>query len=252
MPAKITAPAEQVLEWAKWYRESMSMRDIAKAIGRSPNFVRDRFIEHGIQIDRKDRHISAKARGRPSPRKGAKLTQEQRAAVGRRMRGNKYSVGRIAKPETLQKMRSWVRKPEMLQKMHAAAKAKNVKYAPETKRQLERLRQALKRFVSRVLKATGRRKEIPSERYLGYSRRDLLEHLGPRQPGYEIDHKVPIVEFFRRGIHDPAIVNALPNLQWLPKRDNIEKSATVPHDADAIIASCFEDRARRLTLKGEP
>ena len=41
---------------------------------------------------------------------------------------------------------------------------------------------------------------------------------------WEIDHKVPVSKFIARGVTDPAIVNALSNLQPLWKHDNRAKN----------------------------
>jgi hypothetical protein len=42
---------------------------------------------------------------------------------------------------------------------------------------------------------------------------------------WEIDHIKPVVQFYREGIVDPKVVNALSNLQPLWKSDNRKKSS---------------------------
>lgn len=41
---------------------------------------------------------------------------------------------------------------------------------------------------------------------------------------FEIDHKIPMAHFFNNGIFDPAVINALDNLQVLTPQENKSKS----------------------------
>lgn len=95
-------------------------------------------------------------------------------------------------------------------------------------------------------------KVIPSQAYLGYSGVELSAHLGPRPDDSHLDHYVPVVEFIKRGIVAPSVINAQPNLGWLPAAVNRSKSARVPADADRIVALCIADAAKRLTAHFGP
>jgi hypothetical protein len=165
-----------------------------------------------------------------------RLTESELQALRLRAIGNTWCVGRKHSPKTLARI-------------SAATKGKNVKYMPEEKKQRESIRQASKRFLRRVLKASGRRKEIPSEQYLGYTNAALVAHLGPKpSDDSHIDHYVPIAEFLRRGIKSPEVINALPNLRWLGGDANRRKSASVPADADSVIAICLDPQMRHQAL----
>ena len=110
-------------------------------------------------------------------------------------------------------------------------------------------RSLLKRLVRRILLASGKKKLIPSEQYVGYTKRELLNHLGgTRNKDMHVDHVVPVTEFFRRGIFDPAIINALPNLRLVSALINRAKSDTVPMDAEDIIRACIAEAERRLAV----
>lgn len=70
---------------------------------------------------------------------------------------------------------------------------------------------------------------------LGYTPSDLVKHLeslwqeGMSWSNYgewHIDHIKPIAAFVREGVTDPAVVNALDNLQPLWAEDNFKKSAS--------------------------
>jgi hypothetical protein len=218
-----------IAEIVRLYRDTFgSTRTIATAFGCSQNTINRALREAGV-VPNVSEKLSQQRRGQPSNCKGVpkSLTEEQRAAARERATGNQWCVGRKLSPESLARMR-------------ASAKGINVRFTPEERKLREAVRQASKRFLHRVLRATGRRKLIPSEAHLGYSKDALVAHLGPKPcEDAHIDHYVPIVEFLRRGIVSPAVINALPNLRWLGADLNRRKSASVPGDADSVIARCI-------------
>jgi len=117
--------------------------------------------------------------------------------------------------------------------------------SPEEKLARERCRQAMKRFLHRALKANGQKKHSKTEDHLGYNVTEFQAHLGPRPDGAHIDHLVPVAEFFRRGIYDPKVISALPNLRWLDADSNRRKSASVPENAEEIITKIFAHLEKR-------
>ncbi len=89
-------------------------------------------------------------------------------------------------------------------------------------------------LLARALKATGNKKTGKAYGVLGYSPSDLIKHLedlftegmGWSNRGeWHIDHIKPIAQFIKEGVSDPAIINALNNLQPLWAKDNLSKGA---------------------------
>lgn len=77
---------------------------------------------------------------------------------------------------------------------------------------------------------------MATERALGYTSRELRAHIESQfQPGmswsargsFHIDHRTPVAEFFRRGVYDPVVINALSNLQPLTPAQNRKKADKV-------------------------
>lgn len=233
MPAKIDFTDEAITQMRRTYESGVSFGDIAKQHACATNTIRSVLLAVGVAPDPR-RSLSIKAMGRPSPRRGAKWTEETRA---------KFIATRASMPH---RGRTGPHSAETIAKISAATKGKNVRYTPEQRRHNEAVRQACKRFVRRVLSASGKRKVIPSEQYVGYSNAQLVAHLGPRPDGAHIDHYVPVAEFLRRGIAEPKVINALVNLRWLDGAENQRKSDRVPLDADAVVAACL--RAAGLSM----
>ncbi len=86
-------------------------------------------------------------------------------------------------------------------------------------------------LVKNVLKYTGKAKNTKTEKLLGYTRKELLEHL-QKQSLYEewskssdfhIDHLFPIIGFIEYNIFDPKIINSLDNLRILSAKENLIK-----------------------------
>lgn len=232
MPAAIKHTPEQIAQMIKAHEEGTSAKDIAAAMGCSKSTVCERIESAGVKMDRA-RSISKKMTGRPGSRRGARHTEESKA---------KMSAANNGRPGT----RFGPHSTETLKKISDGTKGKNVLYTPEEKRRVESLRTLLKRIVRRTLSASGKRKSIPSERYLGYSKTELHAHLGNRPDGCDLDHYVPIAEFIRRGITDPAVINARVNLRWLESSKNKIKSDTLPKDTERVIALCLQARVSCL------
>lgn len=226
MPKKIELSDMQISEMVAMASAGKSSRDIASAFHFGRTTVITILAREGVKLSAST-SISIKATGRPSKRLGTTHTEESRRKMSTSLMGR--PPGRTG-PHT----------PETIAKISAATKGKNVLYTPEQRRELEAMRGRCKRFVRRTLLATDTRKSTPTELCLGYSKHQLLEHLGPKPaPDSEIDHIVPVVEFFRRGITSPAAVNALVNLQWLPMVENRVKSDKLPENVDLLVSQCL-------------
>lgn len=99
------------------------------------------------------------------------------------------------------------------------------------------------RFMRDSLRRTMKSKTGSTTDLIGYSRRDLVEHLeaqfsdGMSWDNYgkwEIDHKIPISWFVWAGVNDPKVVNKLSNLQPLWAKENKEKWSVRRYAASTI------------------
>lgn len=100
-------------------------------------------------------------------------------------------------------------------------------------RNLVKLTQTLGIRYNGMLKRTLNKKTNRSHKILGYTRKQLLQHITNHQnwnkvkdDNWQIDHIFPISAFIRIGITNPAIINNLDNLQPLTAIENYIKSDT--------------------------
>lgn len=93
---------------------------------------------------------------------------------------------------------------------------------------------SMQRILHRVIRQTTSMKDKRTHEILGYTAKDLRKHLESKfLPGmswknrseWHIDHIKPVSAFITDGINDPAIINALDNLQPLWAEDNMRKGA---------------------------
>ena len=147
---------------------------------------------------------------------GTKRTDEQKATM------RAAALRRLADPDQMAKLRA---------AGLVAAKGRKLPVAERDAR--EKARQACKRMRRRVLTMARVRKDATTEQLLGYTQAQLRAHLESQfQPGmswsardsFHIDHRHPVAEFFRQGIFDPKVINALDNLQVLTPAQNRAKS----------------------------
>ena len=91
-----------------------------------------------------------------------------------------------------------------------------------------------RRMLHRALGVAGQVKYKRTQDYLPYSYAQLVDRIESQfQEGmawenygdWHIDHKTPLAHFIKNGITDPAIINALDNLQPLWAKDNMAKGA---------------------------
>jgi len=103
------------------------------------------------------------------------------------------------------------------------------KYRSDTSFRLDRI---IRRSLSRLVEMSGKGKKGKTLDIVGYSSEDLQRHIGgmfrdgmswENYGEWHIDHIMPINHFIKSGITDPAIVNALENLQPLWAYENLSK-----------------------------
>ena len=247
---------EKVVLCGDLYKGGMSTRDIqaATGIGKSsiPTYVRDA----GVELDGPAR-ISAKMTGRPGVRKGVKHTDVARS---------KISAARRGKPTTLGQQRTAAQRAVMSAAQTAAGKKRKLinsqralfrrspvaKITHEERAARRHARSACKQMLRRVLTMARVRKDAKTEVMLGYSKKQLREHLeGQFRPGmswrnrqsFHIDHITPVAELFRRGIYDPAIINSIDNLQVLTPEENRAKRDRVITITDAGVQLGIQELA---------
>lgn len=95
---------------------------------------------------------------------------------------------------------------------------------------------AIRKMISRVLALSGDSKTSKSELLIGYTKKDLVEHLEKQFENWmswdnhgewHIDHVTPISWYNNNGIKDPKIINRLENLRPLRAEENIKKGAKI-------------------------
>lgn len=100
-----------------------------------------------------------------------------------------------------------------------------------------KVQRAARSMLAKVLARTNRRKDAKCVEILGYTGKQLKEHLERQFTAgmswdvfgeqIHIDHIIPVAEMLRAGITDPAVINALTNLRPMWAKDNIRKSDQV-------------------------
>ncbi len=248
-----------MIEAERRYESGQSMKDISIWLCCAKNTIRSNFISRGVPFNLA-RSQSTKSMGRPGARKGAILTDKQKSAISKANTGNKFCLGRVLSKESKEKM-SRSRKiylknnPDGMKKALAALAAYSLaKKLPEKELiARQKVRAVMKQMLHRVLKMARMKKSCTIEKSLGYSKKELRDHIESQFTGdmswqnrssFHIDHIVPIAKFMDHGIHDPSIINNLKNLQVLPPSVNHRKSGK--YDDDGYQGELF----RQLTAKG--
>lgn len=173
---------------------------------------------------------------------GSNHSAESKAKLSEFRTGKAFTTGTKRTDEQKAKMRAAALRrladPEQMAKLRAAGAvaAKGRKLPTAERDAREKTRRACKQMLRRVLTMARIRKDATTEQLLGYTKGQLRAHLENQfQPGmswsdrasFHIDHKHPVAEFFRLGVFDPKIINALDNLQVLTPAQNRAKSDRV-------------------------
>lgn len=87
-------------------------------------------------------------------------------------------------------------------------------------------------ILTRCLDKLGRYKNDKTQSLLGYTRKQLKQHIishpnwkKVENKDWHIDHKFPVKAFIEHGIDDLKIINALENLQPMSSKDNLVKGS---------------------------
>lgn len=199
---RIDASAEEIFCWKAQYVDGgLSIREIAERYGYSKNWMRDKLIIAGVIFDKNPR-ISRKLMGRPSPRKGAKLSPEQRARIGEGHRKPGAEIRLIQR-------RAF--KSLLLRSLRQVGGTKRGNTA-------ELLGYSGAHLAAHIEKQFRPR--------MSWGQRST----------FHIDHIVPVIEFIKRGVTDPKIVCSLINLQPLFPAENRTKHATYTGDFAVDLA----------------
>ena len=92
-----------------------------------------------------------------------------------------------------------------------------------------------RKILKRALNSSGRKKNDRTELLLKYTRAELKSHIESQfvdgmtwdnRSEWHIDHIKPLSLFIKEGETNPAIINALSNLQPLWAKDNLSKGAS--------------------------
>jgi len=148
-------------------------------------------------------------------------------ACGRERPARRYSIG-LMKNGTYTKCRECWGRHHSKDKNHRWLKDRC-----EVQRK-ELARKAAHSFIHKTLRRLNTRKADTTHALLGYTSRELYEHLERSfEPGmswedrgaWHIDHIKPIAQFVREGITDIRLINALSNLRPVWALENLRKHA---------------------------
>lgn len=225
MPAKISFSDAQICEMQNLYlHTNFSTKDIGRHFEVSANTVNKCLRTAGIELSA-SKKISQKMTGKTSPRLGCKNSPETRAKISANHRRLPTTLGKKYSPEERANVSKGL-------KQAYAIKPHPRSLNPEEVVARKMTRELCKRMVRRILTMARIRKNKSSEKILGYTKEQLREHISKQfKPGmswenrssFHIDHIKPVAQFFREGIFDPAVINALENLQVLTPEENFKK-----------------------------
>lgn len=246
----------------RYVSEPIGMIALAAEFGVCRDTVRAVLRKAGADTSISARVSMQYAAGARPTRAGAKWSDESRARASAARRGRVRTLGFRFSDESKQRMSEsrrayFAANPDAMEefKRRTAARVAERRLDPSERRARARTREAAKRMLHRLLQRANLRKDARIHEMLGYTAAELRSHLeaqftdlmGWDRPGsFHIDHVVPVRVFVERGIHDPAIVNALANLRPLPPRVNQSKSGRYAGDFDADLAAILRSIGRPL------
>lgn len=250
MPNPVPMPDGFESAIARYLAFECSTVDLAREFGRARETVVKWMEDAGVKRHHPHAASAAKLRGKPGNSLGVKRSAETRAKLSAIMRARPpTTLGYKFSDESKEKMRKSARerairegktlrehKPKKQPKaaMPKAIRQPRVLLSLEEKVAREKARGACKRMVRRILTMARVKKDRRrSELLLGYTKHELRKHLEAqftdgmgwdKRDSFHIDHIKPVAAFFREGVYDPAVINALSNLQVLTPQANKSKS----------------------------
>lgn len=222
---------------AMYSADGESIVGIARKVGRSCGLIKKALQFFCVPFKDKNSLISSSKMGKQSPRKGAVLSDETRAKISAAKVGKRHSLGSRRTPEQKQKMsdarkRFAEQNPQRFKELMRRASTAVPKLSKEEREKRTKARTRYKHLLSRLARQHGLNKQSASEAALGYSAKQFREHIErqfcdgmdwDKPDSFHIDHIVPIADFFRKGIYDAAVINALSNLRPLSPSSNRQK-----------------------------
>lgn len=239
MPKKKEIPEQFSEAVSKYLAFEYSTTDMAESMGVAKATVLKWMVESGISRHSPSVMISKKAKGRPGARLGHKWTDEQKASAAIRTKGRMpTTLGFKFSPESRKKMSDSAK-----QRFLRDGRPKNVRSSvrevvPDAEQALRvKTRNKCKSMLRRILTmARTKKDERRAELRLGYTKQDLRNHLESQfmegmswdaRHSFHIDHIRPYIKFFQEGVFDPAVINALSNLQVLTPEENRAKGVNL-------------------------
>ena len=174
-----------------------------------------------------DRVARAKSRWYENNKESVKAYHRRLYLSNREERVNKAKIRYWEDPE---KYRSWYRSHAKRNRSYINKRCRE-RYREDAS---FRVRESVRGFLNRTLRASGDRKTSSTYDILGYTVEGLTLRIGfQMKPGmswdnygeWHIDHKIPISRFVNKGETRPHIINALSNLQPMWAEENMRKGA---------------------------
>lgn len=208
----------------------LSTRDLAAQYNCAYNTINTVLKLHGISpIKYKNQKLAIKAKGNTYKR-GKKLSVESCKNIANALKGRKSPTqGKIYTEQERRNISEGVKRAIINKPTAQVSQARATGII-----KIRNARTRCKNLLRRALNLTGSRKACKTYTALGYTEKELIAHIEAKfRPGmswshresFHIDHIKPITLFVREGVTDPAIINALENLQPLYPHENRSKGA---------------------------
>lgn len=249
MPKPVPMPIDFVQAAERYTTDLLSIGDLRREFKVSNHTIKKWLFFIGVPENKKNSVLSSKRLGTPSQRKGKKHSAEsiekmRDAAKNRKPTTLGFKFSDESKEKMRQSAKQRIATTDIYERMRLGRDKNKLDKAEVVAR--DKVRQACKRMLRRILtmsrvKKDGRRSEL----LLGYTKQDLRSHIESQfkvgmswgaRDSFHIDHIKPVAQFLREGVHDPAVINALNNLQVLTPQENRAKSDS------------FSEKPRRMAL----
>lgn len=225
-----------------------STRDIAKQFSCANNTINKVLKENCIELNSALK-ISQKMIGKKF-RLGAKHSEESKSKMSAARKGKKpTTLGKIYTPEERKNISDGVKKAFLANPTKRSLDARLIGLE-----KIKKSRDRCKTLLRRVLKITGTKKITKTYEALGYTEKELINHITPlftegmcwtKRESFHIDHIKPVSAFMKEGIFDPKIINALSNLQPLTPAENRRKGDSFdPKYRQQTLRALFDERGR--------
>lgn len=157
---------------------------------------------------------------------------ERRRELGRKRKRDRIEYYRTDFYKKIQKEYYTKHKEIIAEKRRQRSEEVNKKSRERYDTPKSKVNHSMRRMVSRVFEKISTSKNSNTDEILGYSPRDLMNHLESHflegmtwdnHGEWHIDHRISVMEYIRNGCEDPAVINALGNLYPMWASDNFSK-----------------------------